>query len=122
MVRLGPDHISFIRGSDGLLALLVSTASVIPSYRKLISEIVLLRLSILLENHLKIIYTKLACGAEYLDGSLPKLLLNHRSMSVALGAMKTINRSRARHPVWNSGSEIRENIVHLIDPTDLWAI
>src|SRR5271166_5156596 len=118
MARLLHEHNSFFYETDRLLALLGTLASVAPIHRKLIAEIMLMRLSFLLENHLKLIFAKLSCGALYLDGSLPTLLLRHRSMAAALTSMKKLNRPRPRYPIWNDASEIRENVVHVINAGD----
>lgn len=118
MARLAPDHNSFFHETDRLLALLRSLAGVAPVHRKLIAEIMLMRLSFLLENHLKLIFAKLSCGARYLDGSIPKLQLPRRSMAAALTAMKDFNRPRPRYPIWNDAAEIRENVIHVISAND----
>src|SRR5260370_13037333 len=105
MVRLTPDHLSFLMETDRLLALVRSLKDIAPVHRKLIAEIMLIRLSFLLENHLKLIFTKLSCGANYLDGSAPRRLLSpYRSMAAALAAMKNLNRARPRYPIWNDGA------------------
>jgi hypothetical protein len=118
MVRLAPDHASFIYETDRLIALLASIADISPNHQKLIAEIMLIRLSFLLENHLKLIFAKLSCGATYIDGSAPMLLVPYRSMAAALAAMQNLNRPRPRYLIWNDGSEIRENIVHVINTND----
>jgi hypothetical protein len=118
MVRLAPEQASFTYETDRLIALLASIVDIAPNYRKLIAEIILIRLSFLLENHLKLIFAKLACGASYMDGSTPQLLVTHRTMAAALAAMQNLNRPRLRYLIWNDGAEIRENIVHIMQPSD----
>ena len=118
MPSIQKEYAEFRRETDRLLALLRSVSGLTPSHRKVIAEIALLRLSILLENKLKLIVCKLCCGAKYLDGSDPLLSFQQRSMKAAILSMQTFNRAKFRHPIWNDGKEIRENVCHLIKGTD----
>jgi len=61
MARLHPELRSFTEETDRLLALMASITAMAPLHRKVIAEIVHLRLAILLENHMKIIMAKLCC-------------------------------------------------------------
>jgi hypothetical protein len=88
MARVQPDYRTFYEETDRLLALLRSMTALGAMHRKLIAEIVHLRLAILLENHMKIIFSKLCCGTPYIDGSVPtcspdKRLLQPRCMRCA---------------------------------------
>jgi hypothetical protein len=118
MARLQPEEFSFRKETDRLLSLLDSIAALSPSHKKIIAEIVLLRLAILIENHLKLIFCKIACSAVYLDGTHPRLIAAQRSIQSALSAMMTLNRPKQRYAIWNDGAEIRENVKHVIDPID----
>jgi hypothetical protein len=60
-----------------------------------------LRLAILVENHLKIIFGKICCATPYLDGTVPHLQgANRRSIAAAYAAMKTYNRTREYNTSW----------------------
>lgn len=119
MPSLVVDHAVFTKETARLAAVLQSTSSLAPGHRKFIAEIALIRLSVLIENTMRSVFCKLACGATYLDGSKPTILAQQRNIPTALGAMRKLNRSRPRNNLpWNDGSEIRENIQFLIDPND----
>jgi hypothetical protein len=98
---------------------LASTADLSPRHRKYIAEIALLRLAILIENTMKTVFCKIACGANYIDGAAPILLAKQRNIPAAVDAMHNHGRTGYRRSLpWNDGAEIRENIKFLIDPTD----
>jgi hypothetical protein len=119
MPSLVGDYSDFQYQTSRLTALLASTAALAPVHRKVIAEITLLRLAILIENNLKLIFCKLACGAVYLDGSAPRLLAAaQKNIPAAVTAMQKLNRTRPRPLPWNDGKEIRDNIVHVIDGLD----
>lgn len=87
-------------------------------HRKVIAEIVHLRLTILLENHMKIIFTKLGCGTPYVDGSVPKLLSRQTSAAAAINAMRTLNRPKPITLSWNDGPSIRNGVAHILDSNE----
>jgi len=118
MARLDPELRSFTEETDRLLALLASINPMASLHRKLIAEVVHLRLAILVENHMKIVISKLCCGTCYLDGSTPSLLVQQRSAAAAVNAMKTLNRTKAINVSWNDGPSIRTGVEHIVDPTD----
>lgn len=118
MARLQPDYRTFYEETDRLLALLGSTTQLGAMHRKVIAEIVHLRLATLIENHVKIIFSKLCCGTPYIDGSAPILLVRQTSAAAALHAMRTLNRPKEIGLSWNDGPRIRDSVVHIIDPTE----
>ena len=119
MARLNPEYNTFFEETDRLLALLSSCSNMAALHRKLIAEIVHLRLAILLENHMKTIFAKLCCGAAYIDGTAPLLLLAPRkSASAAVSAMQILNRAKPFQLSWNDGPKIRNGVQHLLDPRD----
>lgn len=118
MSSLAGDYQQFRRETDRLTLLLASTMTLAPAHRKFIAEIALLRLAILVENNLKLVFCKLTCRAVYLDGTRPALLAPQRNIPAAIVAMQTLNRPKARSLPWNDGKEVRENILHVIDKTD----
>jgi hypothetical protein len=118
VASLIPDLKSFRKETDRLLSLVRSGNSLAASHRKLVAEIVLLRLSYLIENHVRDVVAKICCEVSYVDGSKPVLLAKQASRAAALAAMRSLGRAKSRNPIWNDGSEIRENVTHLIDPSD----
>ena len=101
------------------MSLLGSTLGLSPPHRKFIAEIALLRLAILIENSMKSVFCKLACSADYIDGSAPTLLSPQRNTPAAISSMQSFNRQKFRNSLpWNDGAEIRENIQFVIDPSD----
>src|SRR5258705_4882812 len=118
MPQLEPEHRSFINETDRLLRLLGSTVSIETVHRRVIAEIVHLRLAILVENHLKVIIGKICCAAVYLDGSAPVLLTAQPSLARAYAAIKTLNRTTDFNIRWNDGRSIRRGAQHIIDSND----
>ena len=118
MASFAPNLAEATHQIDKLTALVASTTHLEPAHRKLIAEVVLVRLSILVEAQTRSICCKIACGTRFLDGSNPILLHPSRSAAAALAAMKTLNRPKDRHPVWNDGRGIRDTIKHVVDPAD----
>ena len=119
MPSLADDCTNFKKEIVRLTGILQSTSSLVSSHRKFIAEIALIRLSILIENTMKSVFCKLACGATYIDGSMPIILAQQRNIPAAITAMQRLKRPKLRYSLpWNDGSEIRDNIRYLIDPTD----
>jgi hypothetical protein len=119
VVSLASDLRQFQAESARLLALLASTTGILPEHRKVIAEITLVRLSILLENALKNICSKICVGAPYLDGSSPILYVPQPTITTAIAAMKTLGRGGRVHQLkWNDGAEIRDNIGYIVDKVD----
>src|SRR5437764_941998 len=100
--------------TDRLLSLLGSTRLIEAVHRKVIAEIIHLRLAILLENHLKIVFGKLCCAANYLDGTNPQLLSVQTSQARAFTAMKSFRRRKEFNTRWNDGPSIRKGVQYLI--------
>ena len=118
MARLNIEYRTFYEETDRLLALLDSMTTLGAMHRKVIAEIAHLRLAILLENHMKIIFSKLCCGTPYLDGSEPNLLAKQKSAAAAVHAMRTLNRSKPINLSWNDGPSIRNSVAHILDPAE----
>jgi hypothetical protein len=119
MPSLVNDYADFRAETARLTSLLVSTTTLAPKHRKYIAEVALLRLAILIENSMKVVFCKLCCGASFIDGATPLLLAQQRNARTAVDTMKTLNRPVTRSGLpWNDGKEIRENIRFVIDPSD----
>lgn len=87
-------------------------------HQKLVAEIILLRLFYLLENAIVSICIKIACGANYLDGSAPILLEKAPSFQSAISLFRTHGRSKKRNLIWTKGKEIKKNVKYIIDASD----
>lgn len=119
MPSLVNDYADFRAETTRLMSLLASTTTLAPKHRKYIAEVALLRLAILIENSMRIVFCKLCCGATFIDGAVPTLIVQQRNIPTAIDTMKTLNRSVARNGLpWNDGKEIRENIKFVIHPND----
>jgi hypothetical protein len=89
-----------------------------PAYQKLVAEIALLRAFDLFQNTIKNIATKIVCGAAYLDGSQAVVVLRCRGIANAVDAMMTHGRQRPRSLRWSTVADIKENVKHVLDPSD----
>jgi hypothetical protein len=118
MPRLAADLSSFRLETDRLLGLYASIAPLAPAHRKLVAEVVQLRLAILVENTLRSIFSKVACATPYIDGALPAILVPSASMASAISNMQVVGRPKTRSLKWNDGAEIRRNIQYLVDSSD----
>jgi hypothetical protein len=119
MPFLSGDYADFRNETTRLSGILASTSTLAPIHRKFIAEIALLRLAILIENSMKSVFCKLACGATYIDGTAPLVVAVQKNGPLAVAAMHNYNRTKRRNALpWNDGAEIRENIRLLIDPND----
>lgn len=119
MPSLADDYAVFRAETTRLINLLASTSTLAPAHRKVIAEIALLRLAILIENSMKSVFCKLSCGATYIDGSVPQLLVQTKNIPAAVSAMQRLNRPKFRYSLpWNDGAEIRTNIQFVIDSMD----
>jgi hypothetical protein len=101
-----------------LLNLSGTLSSLPPMHQKLVAEIVLLRLFSLFENLIASVMLKLACGATYVDGSNPTLLVRARFSQNALTLFKTLGWKKQRQLQWSTATEIKKNIKYVIDPSD----
>ena len=104
---------------DKLLDLEKQLGSLPPKYRKLVAEIVVLRLFYLLENAITSITIKLICGASYADGSSPSVLVSSPNKVSAINNMMHHGRTRPRYNLkWSQVSEIKKNLKHLLNLSD----
>ncbi len=104
--------------TDRLISLMPTISAIEVGQRKLVCEIVLIRLFLALENSTKSIFSKLACETPYLDGSQPVVLHPSKTMKGAIGAMQTLSRPKHRQLRWTDSKEIRENIRFIIASND----
>jgi hypothetical protein len=118
MPKLASEVVACTSTISRLEALHTKTAAVEVQYRKLICEIVLLRLFYLLENSFKGVACRVASGATYGDGSAPALLTKCKSMVDAEHQMKTLSRAKPRGLRWSTASEVKENVEFVLDSKD----
>jgi len=118
MPNLDIDHNFFNREISKLNSLASSLGTLSPSHQKLVAEIILLRLFSLLENAIASICIKIACGANYLDGTASILLKRATSFQSAISLFRTHGRSKTRKLIWTRGREIKENVKYIIDSSD----
>ncbi len=113
------DWREYQRESSRLQALIASVGSLEPKHRKLVAEIVMIRLFLLTENTIASVCVKILCGAVYLDGTSPQILVTANSMSHAEGLMKSHKRPKAKaHLKWTTSKEIRDNLRLTLDAKD----
>lgn len=119
MPRLDVDFRSFDKETQKLNNLTNNINSLSPLHQKLVAEIMLLRLLSLLENTIESIFVKIACGANYLDGSVPILLGRANSYQSGLSLFRNYNRTSPRiYLKWTIVKEIKRNVKYVIDHSD----
>lgn len=119
MHRLNVNLQDFNREADKLSDLETNLNYLPAKYQKLVAEIVLLRLFYLLENTFISIACKVVCGAQYLDGSNPNVLISCRTIQSAKAQMENHGRAKPRHNLkWSKASEIKENLKYVLDHHD----
>jgi len=118
MSGIAPEVSACIVAIGKLEDLSKNTGSVPPAYRKLISEIAVLRLFYLLENAFEGIACRLVSGASYADGLVPSLLIHCASRAQAEHHMKTTGRQRPRQLKWSRVKDIKENLEFVLTPSD----
>jgi hypothetical protein len=121
MPKLDVDYRDFVQQTNRLLDLRLNIAPLQPRYQKLVAEVLFLRVFALLERTIASITVKILCGAQYLDASLPLVMIGAGSALEAQYNMTTVGRrNRLFYLKWTQVSEIKKNVVNLIDPTDVF--
>lgn len=119
MPRLDIDYRDLVQQTSRLIDLRLNLTPLEPRYQKLVAEVLLLRLFSLVERTLESITTKILCGAQYLDTSLPLVMIAAGSASEAQFNMTHVGRLKPRFYLkWTQVSEIKKHVINLIDPTD----
>lgn len=117
--RLEVDWKEFYSQSLSLDSLLNPMSTLPVHHRKLIAEIVLVRLFLLVENTVQSICAKILCGAGYLDSSQPQCLIRARSANHAYSLMRTHSRPKPKRELnWAQSSEIRDNLATTLSGSD----
>jgi hypothetical protein len=119
MVNLNVDYLACCNEITRLLTLQTNISSIAPTYRKIVAEIIIIRLFDILQDSISSIACKVICGANYQDGSTPILLGSARNMQAATFKMIHYGRRKPRPYLrWSKIQDIKENVRYLINPTD----
>lgn len=102
-----------------LQKLIGSLVALSPAHQKLVAEVVMVRLFLLLDNTFRSSSAKLLCGAQYLDASQPKRLVQASSAARAIKLMKTHNRAKPKYKLsWTHANAITNNLLTTLDSSD----
>jgi hypothetical protein len=122
-VNLRVTRISAIRGIERIEEVSSSLSSVNPQFQYLLSEMLLIRLTSIIEAALEDFLCKLVCGAAYENGSTPVLLVHRtRSMAEARVAIMHKGKRTFQFPKWSSAQAIGEVCKGVVDVKDHFAI
>jgi hypothetical protein len=117
---LSVDLKQFYFQTSRLNSLLPSLNNLPTNHRKLVAEIMMVRLFLIVENTIQSACGKLLCGAPYLDTTRPLLLVLARSSVDAFDLMRTHGRTKPKRSLsWTQSAEIRDNLRHTMDQNDL---
>lgn len=118
MVSLSTTYKEVYDDINRLLDLHSNIGGLEPKYSKLVAEIELLRLFDMLVDVIASAAIKIVCGAFYVDGSQPSVLLHSRSRTSALQNMMTAGRPKPRILRWTEVDEIKKNLTYVLDPSE----
>jgi len=85
-------------------------------FQKVVGELVMLRLFALLEEHIRGVCVKIACGARYVDGTRPALIKRAANRVAAMSQMRTLNRPKNLDLSWTTCKAIKKNLEFSIAP------
>jgi hypothetical protein len=106
-------------GIDRLIQYRAVSRSLEPSIQHLICELILLRLSAILESTVHEIACKLIAGATYANGVTPSRLHAAGSIAKAESTIFTLRRKRrGRYLSWGWASDIKDNLWDILDNGD----
>jgi hypothetical protein len=84
-----------------------------------VGEILTIRIAQILEEILPEVFSRLLCGASYMDGSRPSVLVPSKNIGEAIVSMRKTGRPKElAYLRWLKASHIRENLAHVLDPSD----
>jgi hypothetical protein len=90
-----------------------------PKLQRLLAELVMMRLFDDFQEAVAGVAVRLACGAQYADGTAPLLLTAPaRSTSSATGLFETLARPKSKYTKWSTYHYIHETVRHVLDPSD----
>lgn len=117
-VSLLVDWREFDHEISRLSSLVASITPLDAMHRKLVAEIMIVRLFLAMENTIKSVSAKLLCGAAYVDATAPQRLVAAGSMESAYELMRRHGRPKEVRLGWSQASDVRENLKFTIAPTD----
>jgi hypothetical protein len=119
MARLQVDYRDSCNELNKLYDLQAHTTPLPPRYRKLVAEIILLRVFSLMEDIFCSVACKITCGAPYCDGSQSNLLVRSSSSGDAIQKMINYGRAKPRWPLyWSRANQIKKNLRYMIAAND----
>ena len=103
-------------GIDRLKRYRNDSKSLEAKFQYFIAEIIMLRMFSILEDAIAELAFKIACGAEYSNGSAPVLLFRAKSVSGARAAMLSYARPKPLQSLkWTKSKYIRDSVSNVID-------
>lgn len=118
MVSLDSNYRGCCLEIDRLIDLQSHIGTLAPKYSKMVAEIILVRLFDIIVESFASIAVKLVCGALYVDGSNPLVILPARSKQAAIQNMTSVGRRRQRVLRWSEVDEIKKNIRYVLNISD----
>ena len=116
-VSLAVNLDEFYSQTSRLSSLIISLNNLSIGHRKLVAEIIMVRLFLMVENTIQSACAKLLCGATYLDTSQPLRLVLAKSSKHAFDLMQNHARTKPKKSLsWNQSSEIRDNLRNTLSP------
>ena len=90
-----------------------------PNLRRLLAELVMMRLFDDFQEALQGFAIRLACGATYVDGASPVLLTSPASTTAgALAMFENLNRTKPIYAKWSKYTYISGTVKHVLDQGD----
>ena len=120
MSSFTPEWTAFQKTVSRLEAVLASTNNLAPASRKIVAELVVVRLAVAVENALSRASYKAVAGTSFLDGSAPVLLNRQRTAAKAEVFLKTEGGILGyERPIrWLDGSELGKALLVAFDTGD----
>lgn len=99
------------------------SADLTPAIQKLVAELVVLRLFDDFQTAVKGSALRLTCGATYVDGTSPKLLVTPApSTAAAEHILRNHGRNKQAKLNWSKASSIVNSVKFAVDPTDHFCV
>jgi len=111
----------FLMSTGRLTRILHGADALEPQVRKLVAEVVILRLFDEFQATIRGAALRLACDCAYLDGASPRLLTSPaRSTATAESLFITHGRVKEAKLRWSKATFIVDSVRHTLDPTDVF--
>jgi hypothetical protein len=118
--NVGVPYAEFVSRSTRHISIVSGMGTLPPALQRLVAELVMMRMFDELMESISGVAKRLACGAPYVDGTAPRLLVPPaHSTAQALDLFETLNRGpRRQYAKWSRASYINDTTQHVLDPTD----